>query len=123
MDKFKATVRLVIFIFGLMLAVVPSAFAHAHPKTMVPAPDSTGPSPSKISITFSEAVEPKFSSIKLTNIEGKPADPETSAPVPGDATTITLAVPSLPAGTYVVHWANVSVDGHRMQGSYKFTVR
>ena len=102
---------------------VPAAWAHAHPKAMVPPPDSTGPAPSKISITFSEAVEPKFSSIKLTNMEGKYADPETSTPVPGDPTTITLAVPSLPAGTYVVHWINVSVDGHRLEGSYKFMVR
>jgi methionine-rich copper-binding protein CopC len=29
----------------------------------------------------------------------------------------------LPAGTYVVHWVDVSVDGHRLQGSYQFTVR
>jgi methionine-rich copper-binding protein CopC len=123
MDQLKSTFRSVVFIFSLMLTVVPSAFAHAHPKTMVPTPDSTGPTPSKISITFSEAVEPKFSSIKLTNIEGKSTDPETSAPVPGDPTTITLAVPSLPTGTYVVHWVDVSVDGHRLQGSYQFTVR
>ena len=84
----------------LAFAAVPAAFAHAHPKTIVPAPDSVGPAPSKISITFSEAVEPKFSSIKLTNMDGKSADPEASAPVPGDPATITLAVPSLPPGTY-----------------------
>jgi methionine-rich copper-binding protein CopC len=123
MDQLKATFRPVVFIFSLMLTVVPSAFAHARPKTMVPAPDSTGPAPRKISITFSEAVEPKFSSIKLTNIEGKQADAETSAPVPGDPTTITLSARTLPAGTYVVHWVDVSVDGHRLQGSYQFTVR
>lgn len=108
---------------AVLLGTAPFAFAHAHPKTMMPAPDSTGPAPSKISITFSEAVEPKFSSIKLTNMEGKSADPQTSAPVPGDPKTITLPVPQLPAGTYIVHWVNVSVDGHRLQGSYKFTVR
>lgn len=108
---------------ALVLMAAPSAFAHAHPKTMVPAPDSTGPAPARISITFSEAVEPKFSSIHLTTMEGKSADPQASAPVPGDPSTITLPVPHLPAGTYVVHWVNVSVDGHRLQGSYKFTVR
>jgi copper resistance protein C len=123
MDQIKGIIRTVTFVFGLMLAFIPPAFAHAHPKTMTPAPDSTGPAPSKISITFSEPVEPKFSSIALTNTEGKSVDPASSAPVPGDPTTMTLAVPSLPAGTYVVHWVNVSVDGHRLQGSYKFTVR
>lgn len=123
MYRLKMRLRPVVFMLALTLAFVPSAFAHAHPKTMLPAPDSTGPSPSKISITFSEAVEPKFSSIKLTDMEGKSADPQSSAAVPGDPRTITLAVPTLPAGTYIVHWANVSVDGHRLQGSYKFTVR
>ena len=123
MSQVRAMFRPFIVMLALMAAVPLSAFAHAHPKTMVPAPDSTGPAPSKISITFSEAVEPKFSSIKLTNLDGKSADPEASAPVPGDPATITLAVPALPAGTYVVHWANVSVDGHHLQGSYKFTVR
>jgi copper resistance protein C len=107
----------------LMLAVVPSAFAHAHPKKMAPAPDSSGPAPAKITITFSEAIEPKFSSIRLTDESGKSVDPESSAPVPGDPATLTLAVPSLPAGTYVVHWANVSIDGHRLEGSYKFKVQ
>ncbi len=123
MNHVKAAFRPIIFMLALILAAAPSAFAHAHPKTMVPAPDSTGPAPHKISITFSEAVEPKFSSIKLTDMEGKSADSEVSAPTPGDPATITLAVPALHAGTYVVRWVNVSVDGHRLQGTYKFTVR
>ncbi|MFC5864523.1 copper homeostasis periplasmic binding protein CopC [Acidicapsa dinghuensis] len=121
MHRFKNT--LLSTVIALSVAAAPSAFAHAHPTTMAPAPDSTGPAPSKISITFSEAVEPKFSSIKLTNMEGKSADPQSSAAVPGDPKTISLPVPTLPAGTYIVHWVNVSVDGHRLQGSYKFTVR
>lgn len=123
MNQLTRLCRLITSSLIFAFASIPAAWAHAHPKAMVPPPDSTGPAPSKISITFSEAVEPKFSSIKLTNVEGKSADPEPSAPVPGDPTTITLAVPSLPSGTYVVHWVNVSVDGHRLQGSYKFTVR
>lgn len=123
MNHIKAAFRPVVFLLAFMLAIAPSAFAHAHPTTMLPAPNSTGPAPSKISITFSEAVEPKFSSIKLTDMEGKSADSQASAPVPGDPKTITLAVRTLPRGTYIVHWANVSVDGHRLQGSYKFTVR
>ena len=107
----------------LMLAAVPSALAHAHPKMMNPAPDSTGPAPSSISITFSEEVEPKFSFIQLTDEKGLSADSEVSKPVPDDPTTLILPVPKLATGTYVVHWVNVAVDGHRLDGSYKFTVR
>jgi len=123
MNCFKKLSRPTVCLLALLLTIAPSAYAHAHPKTMTPAPDSAGPAPSKISITFSEAVEPKFSSIKLTDTAGKSVDSETSAPVSGDAATITLKVPSLRPGIYVVHWTNVSVDGHHLAGSYKFTVR
>ena len=44
----------------LMLAAVQFALAHAHPMVMKPAPDSAGPAPGSISITFSEALEPKI---------------------------------------------------------------
>ena len=107
----------------LMLAAVPSALAHAHPMVMKPAPDSSGPTPSSISITFSEAVEPKFSSIQLTDEKGKSVDSEASKPKPNDPKTLILAVPKLTTGTYIVHWANVAVDGHWLGGSYKFTVQ
>ena len=106
----------------LVFAAVPSALAHAHPMVMKPAPDSAGPAPSSISISFSEAVEAKFSSIQLTDEKGKSVASEASRPKPNDPKTLILAVPKLTAGTYIVHWANVAVDGHRLEGSYKFTV-
>jgi len=107
----------------LMFAAAPSALAHAHPKIMKPAPDSSGPAPTSITITFSEGVEPKFSFIRLTDENGKSADSATSRPAPNDPTTLILSVPRLRPGTYVVHWANVALDGHRLDGRYKFTVR
>ena len=107
----------------VLLAVVPFAFAHAHPTATNPAPDSTGPAPKVISITFSEAIEPKFSSIKLTDESGKSADSNASKPVAGDPKTLLLDVPSLAPGTYVVHWSNMATDGHKLAGEYKFTVK
>jgi copper resistance protein C len=106
-----------------ILFAVPAAFAHAHPKLMNPMPDSVGPAPKVISITFSEAIEAKFSSIQLTDESGKSADKEVSKPAPGDPKTLTLVVPSLAPGSYIVHWVNVATDGHRMDGEYKFTVK
>jgi methionine-rich copper-binding protein CopC len=108
--------------FVLTLASVP-AFAHAHPKTMTPAADSTIPSPPSITITFTEAIEPKFSSLVLTDEKGKTFNKEASQVVAGDPTSLTLALPPLTPGVYVVHWTNVATDGHRAQGEYKFTVQ
>ena len=123
MNRLKKVFCPLAFTLSLVLAAAPSAFAHAHPKVMKPAPDSTGPAPSSISITFSEAVEPKFSSIRLTDEKGKTEGSEASKPVAADPKTLTLAVPKLAGGTYLVHWVSVAVDGHRLEGSYKFTVQ
>ena len=68
MKQIRVRFCLLVVVLASLTGFAPSAFAHAHPKIMVPAPDSSGPAPGKISITFSEAVEPKFSSIKLTEI-------------------------------------------------------
>ncbi|WP_263409395.1 copper resistance protein CopC [Terriglobus tenax] len=105
------------------LSCVPAAFAHAHPKIMVPASDSTGPAPAKIVVTFSEAVEPKFSSLTLTDEKGTAISKEKSVGDPGDTKTLSLAVPKLAPGDYLVHWVSVAPDGHKMQGEYKFTVK
>jgi methionine-rich copper-binding protein CopC len=99
------------------------AFAHAHPKVMEPAADSVVPAPTKITVTFSEAVEPKFSSLTLTDETGKPVGKETSKGVASDAKTMMLTPPILTPGGYLVHWVSVATDGHRMEGEYKFTVK
>jgi methionine-rich copper-binding protein CopC len=108
---------------ALLTLAVPAAFAHAHPKVMFPTADSVGPSPAMVKITFSEALEPKFSSINVTDEAGKKFNTAASMPVEGDPMTLTLALPTLPAGGYVVHWLSVATDGHRLEGSYKFTVK
>ena len=105
------------------LASGPSALAHARPKVMVPAPDSAGPAPSSITVTFSEAVEPKFSSLALMTEQGKPIDTKPLSALRSDPKTLSLAVPALQPGGYLVHWVSVAPDGHRMEGEYKFTVK
>lgn len=107
----------------LSLLSVPAAWAHAHPKVMVPAADSTGPTPAKIIVTFSEPVEAKFSSLVLTTEKGEPVSKEKSEGDPSDPKTLKLTPPSLTAGDYLVHWTSVAPDGHKMQGEYKFTVK
>jgi methionine-rich copper-binding protein CopC len=113
------------FLVGAVLFLaVPMASAHAHPKVMVPAADSAGPSPAVVSITYSEAVEPKFSTISVTDADGKKKfNTATAMPVANDPKTMTLALPTLQPGSYVVHWVSVAADGHRLEGQYPFTVK
>jgi methionine-rich copper-binding protein CopC len=107
--------------FALLLPV--AAFAHARPKVMNPAPDSVIASPAFISIIFSEALEPKFSSITVTDAAGKLQNKAASQPSSSDPKLLTLALPRLTPGVYTVHWATAAVDGHRAQGDYHFTVK
>jgi copper resistance protein C len=108
---------------ALFLSSSPYASAHARPKVMVPAAESTTASPPRVSVTFSEAVEPKFSSLNVTDEQGKQINTATSTSLPDDPKTLTLALPSLQPGGYLVHWVSVAPDGHRMEGEYKFTVK
>lgn len=112
----------VFVMFGLMLAV-PSALAHSRPKVMVPAPDTTVQSPPSVTVTFTEAPEPKFSSLSVTDEQGKQFNTASAAPVPNDPKTFTLSLPPLKPGGYLVHWVTVAADGHRMEGEYKFNVK
>jgi methionine-rich copper-binding protein CopC len=76
-----------------------------------------------VSVTFSESIEPKFSSLNVTDEQGKQISTASSTPLPNDPKTLTLSLPPLQAGGYLVHWVSVAADGHRMEGEYKFTVK
>lgn len=107
----------------VLLSSVTNAWAHSRPKVMVPAADSTVTSPPVISVTFSEPLEAKFSSLNVTDEHGRKINTAASKPAPADPLTLTLALPQLQPGGYLVQWVSVAKDGHRMEGEYRFTVR
>ena len=99
------------------------AYGHAKPKVMVPDANSTVSAPSKVSIIFTEALEPKFSSLKLTDEKSAVVSKAPSAVDPADHKHMTLELPKLAPGVYSVHWVTAATDGHRMDGEYSFTVK
>ena len=114
--------RSLLALAALVLTSVP-AFAHAVPKAMTPAPDSTVSAPTEISMTFSEELEPKFSVIKLLYSTGAVVSKDASVLDSTNAKHLTLALPKLPAGAYTVQWTSSTTDGHRLSRSYTFTIR
>lgn len=103
------------------------ALAHAHLQSQLPAADSTVSSPKELRLQFSEGVEEKFSKVSITSTaDGGKTVVE---PVPEVATDradnkvliITPAAPLAP-GQYKVEWHAVSVDTHKSEGSYSFSV-
>ncbi len=99
------------------------AFAHARPKVATPAPDATIAAPKEISIVFSEAVDPKFSSLQLLDAKHNPVSTPPTVADPADHAHLTLPVPVLAPGTYYVHWVTAAVDGHHLDGTYAFNVK
>ena len=108
----------------LTLAMTGPAFAHAHLEASIPPARATvTEAPSMLRLTFSEGIEPKFTTVKLTaaggeavavkSLEADPTDPK--------RVTVTLAGPLKP-GTYRVEWRAVSEDTDKTHGSYSFTV-
>ena len=118
----KLPIRTAMLLLASLLVVVPTAFAHTEPVTMTPAANATVSAPPNVTIKFSGALEPKFSSITVTNAGGQNVNKEAST-VSSDAKTMSVALPALPAGVYTVHWVAVSTDSHREKGDYKFTVK
>lgn len=117
------TRRLVIAsVVALGLAAPTAALAHARLVSASPARDSVGASPTSVRLTFSERMVSAFSSLEIVNAAGAVQPVRTS--VSQDGLTITgTPTRRLGAGLYTVNWAIASNDGHRMTGSYSFTVR
>jgi copper resistance protein C len=110
---------------GLVAAGVVTTSLQAHPtlKAASPAVDGTVAPPTEIRLSFSEGLILKFSSVELQDQAGKTLT--TGKLATGSKDHKQLIVPlqgPLAAGTYTVRWNIVSVDTHRVNGSYSFKV-
>lgn len=102
----------------------PAAWAHAHLVSAAPAVGATVAAADTLRLTFSEGIEIKFSKVEVTQGGGAPIAFGAVALDPKDDKVVVIALPGpLPAGTYTVHWQVVSVDTHRTEGTYDFTVK
>ena len=105
------------------VAMAPAAaLSHAFLSEATPPVGGAVPaSPKEIRLTFTEAIEPRFSGIELATGDGRVI--ATRAVVdPGNDRQLVLALPPLVPGRYRVRWHVVSVDTHRTEGNYSFAV-
>src|SRR6476646_5757053 len=99
-----------------------AALSHTFLNEAAPIVGGTVPtSPKEIRLTFTEAIEPRFSGIDLTTADGRAIATGAAAVDPGNDKQLVLMVPPLTPGRYRVHWHVVSVDTHRTEGEYSFT--
>lgn len=105
------------FVLLLLLTASP-AFAHARLVSSTPAANASVKSPTMIKLTFSESLEPSFSTASLSDGAGK------SLPVPRSVggATITLLPIGLKPGAYHIKWQAVGHDTHKLSGNFGFKV-
>ena len=101
-----------------------TADAHPRLKDSNPAAGSVlKSSPASVRMSFSEGLIPRFTGLVLKDGSGHSVptgSPSVSGP---DNTELTVPIKSqLKPGTYRVAWHAVSVDTHRVTGSYSFRI-
>ena len=105
------------------LVVPAAAFAHAALLHTVPQASGTvDKPPPNVQLTFSEAVEPRFAVVSVTDAA---AHQETTGPPtrsPTNADTLVVPLKKLREGWYLVYWRAISVDGHPVRGAFTFAV-
>jgi hypothetical protein len=109
--------------FAFALAAT-SAFAHAQLEQAVPAVGGTVAPPSEIRLKFSEGVEPHFCTVALSAEGGGAVSLGAPSLDPADPSVLIAKIgKTLAPGLYTVTWHAVSVDTHKTQGSFSFTVK
>src|SRR5215831_1702957 len=111
-----------IFVLSLLLFGLGGAGAHAHAMlsgSSPPVGGSVGAAPRQVTLSFTQSLEPAFSSVQVTDSKGARVD---TGKAQVNDSTMSVGLKSLAPGTYKVHWRALSVDTHTTQGSFSFQV-
>ena len=114
--------RIRILILAALLAILgaDAGQAHAFLDHANPLVGSTVASaPREVSLTFTQNLEASFSSVQVTDGNGARVD-QGKAQISGN--TMRVGLKSLSPGTYRVRWQALSVDTHKTEGNFTFTV-
>lgn len=102
---------------ALMFASV--AHGHAHVQKSEPANNSTlAQAPKNVVLEFNEAVQMTVLSLQKSDGPTQDLKPLPSAP----AKIVTVPIPAVDAGSYIIKWRAAGDDGHVVNGKVLFTV-
>jgi methionine-rich copper-binding protein CopC len=109
---------------ALALLLAAQAAAHTQLERAAPAAGSTvAVSPARLTLWFSQRLEPAFSRVRVLDPEGQEVDKGDSQVDPADAKQVSVSLPGLEPGTYRVVWRVLSTDSHVNEGEFTFDVR
>ncbi len=120
-------IALAVFLFGL--ALVPHAEAHARLVRSLPVKGAElTAAPDRIEMWFNELLDDGFNTVVVFSAAELDSKKHTNLarekPVVDskDKTHLSLRLPPLPAGEYVVEWRVLSRDGHSAPGRFTFRI-
>ena len=100
------------------------ALAHAFPERAEPRVGSVVQgSPDSVRVWFDGELEPAFCQLTVSDGSGRRVDRGDAHVDTKSRRLLQVSVPTLSPGTYSVHWAVLSIDGHRTTGDFRFTVK
>ncbi len=116
---------LVLAVVGMAILALQPGIALGHAALVRSDPEANSflkRSPSQVSVTFSEPIDSRLSTLKVLDAGGQPV--ESDAPrFSSDRLSMQRSFSPLAPGIYNVLWTNVSsTDGHALSGSFPFTV-
>ena len=101
-----------------------AASAHAFlDHAMPPVGATLAASPPMLRLFFTEDVEPLFSGVEIATVGGGPVKTGPAIVDAHNRAALLVSLPPLAPGRYRVSWHVVSVDTHRTEGSYEFTIQ
>ena len=114
--------RLRVLILSLLVMAFGNITAHAHAMldhASPPVGGAVASAPREVALTFTQNLEAGFSSVQVTDANGARVD-RGKAAISGN--TMRVGLKSLSQGAYHVRWRVLSVDTHKTEGSFTFTV-
>lgn len=113
-------------ILGLLVLLGgPATIASAHAELLSSSPAAGSVSavpPDHITLTFGENVEISLGAIRLLDGTGNEVSIGPAEHPAGDHSAVTVSLPVLAEGSYVVDWQVISADSHQVHAAYTFQV-
>jgi hypothetical protein len=116
--------RVVRVVVTLLLLGPAIAWGHAQLLKSVPARRAVlSRPPARVQLWFNERLEPAFSQLSVLDQQGTQVDLKDPHVGSDDATRLSVSLPPLEPGVYVVKFRVLSVDGHVVESEFPFTIR